>query len=86
MASTAQLCLPYAGVEKERRCGVALSGLILAQRQTHARRAKLYGAFLKFGANLLRAFDPIAERISVFAKEAHRLCFRTADDAGRSLA
>jgi hypothetical protein len=27
MASTAQVCLPYSGVEKERRCGVALSGL-----------------------------------------------------------
>jgi hypothetical protein len=59
MASTAQICLPYAGVEKERRCGVALSGLILEQRQTHERRAKLYGAFLKFGANLRRAVDPM---------------------------
>jgi hypothetical protein len=27
MASTVQMCLPYVGVEKERRCGVALSGL-----------------------------------------------------------
>ena len=27
IASTVQMCLPYAGVEKERRCGVALSGL-----------------------------------------------------------
>jgi len=26
-ASTAQVCLPYSGVEKERRCRVALSGL-----------------------------------------------------------
>ena len=27
IASTVQMCLPYAGVEKERRCGVTLSGL-----------------------------------------------------------
>ena len=56
MASTAQICLPYAGVEKERRCGVALSGLSLAQRTT---RETLWRAFLKFGADLLRAFDPM---------------------------
>ena len=29
MASTVQMCPPYAGVEKERRCGVTLSGLSL---------------------------------------------------------
>ena len=27
IASTMQMCLPYAGVEKERRCGIAQSGL-----------------------------------------------------------
>jgi hypothetical protein len=69
MASTAQICLPYAGVEKERRCGVALSGLKLVQRQTHGRRAKLYDAFLKFGANLLRAVGPMEG-----AGSNHRAC------------
>jgi hypothetical protein len=87
MASTAQVCLPYSGVEKERRCGVALSGLSSgATANALTTRQTLWRAFLKFGVNLLRTFDPIAERISVFADEAHRLCFRTADDAGRSLA
>src|SRR5215831_12933248 len=60
MASTAQICLPYAGVEKERRCGVALSGLSLgATANAWSTRETLWRAFVKFGANLLRAFDPI---------------------------
>jgi hypothetical protein len=60
MASTAQICLPYAGVEKEKRCGVALSGLSLgATANALTTRETLWRAFLKFGANLLRAFDPI---------------------------
>jgi hypothetical protein len=58
MASTAQVCLPYSGVEKERMRSRAVRTHI-AQRQAHGRRAKLYGAFLKFGANLLRAVDPM---------------------------
>jgi hypothetical protein len=60
MASTAQVWLPYSGVEKERRCGVALSGLSLgATGNAWTTRETLWRAFLKFGANLLRAFDPI---------------------------
>jgi hypothetical protein len=60
MASTAQICLPYAGVEKERRCGVALSGLGLGETANAlTTRETPWRAFLKFGANLLRAFDPM---------------------------
>jgi hypothetical protein len=90
MASTAQVCLPYSGVEKERRCGVALSGLSLgATANAWTTRETLRRAFLKFGANLLRTFDPI-ERCRAdqrfFRKKPSRLCSRTANDAGRSLA
>jgi hypothetical protein len=54
MASTVQICPPYAGVEKERRCGVALSGLNLgATANALTARDTLWRAFLKFGANLL---------------------------------
>src|SRR6516165_6953279 len=60
MASTAQICWPYAGVEKERRCGVALSGLnIGATANARTTRKTLWRAFLKFGADLLRAVDPM---------------------------
>jgi hypothetical protein len=44
MASTAQICLPYAGVEKERRCGVALFGLSLGATANAWTTRELYGA------------------------------------------
>jgi hypothetical protein len=79
IASTVQICPPYAGVEKERRCGVALSGLNLgATANALTARDTLWRAFLKFGANLLRAFDPMERCPSgsaSFAKEAQPALF-----------
>jgi len=90
MASTTRVCLPYPGVEKERRCGVALSGFSLgATASARTTRETLWRAFLKLGANLLRTFDPI-ERCRAdqrfLRRKLSRLCFRTVNDAGRSLA
>ena len=92
MASTAQN--PAAPLrwrrEKKEDAEVALPGLSLgATAKPWTTRETLWRAFLKFGAKSLRAFHPI-ERCRAdqrfCERKPSRLCFRMANDAGRSLA
>ena len=90
MASTTQslLTLPWRRKRKKMRSrAVQTQSWCNGKRMDDERNSRR--AFLKFGANLLRTFDPI-ERCRAdqrfLRRKLSRLCFRTANDAGRSLA